>query len=176
MARTLKLRAANSFMLRRRQSPDGELVAAGGWTGWSAEVRESFIYLFGARSGKMTTRITGLSDVTDSLAFSPDGRYLAAGLGGAKGLRIYDRDRQWAEAFRDTDYGFSIYGLSFAADGRLATANWDGKVRLYDRDFKLAVVPRNVGGDRPYRIAFSPDGTMLAVGFEDAAKVESAGH
>ena len=112
-------------------------------------------------------------NVTHSLAFSSDGRYLAAGLGGRNGLRVYDRDRQWTEVFRDTDYGDTIYGATFAADGRLATASWDGKVRLYDRDFKLIVPPRKAtGGDQPFRIAFSPDGTMLAVGYADAATVD----
>jgi WD40 repeat protein len=154
-------------------SPDGDLVAAGGWTRWTTEAPEETIYLFDTRIGKMTARITGLPNVTQSLAFSADGRYLAAGLFASNGLRVYDRDRQWSEAFRDTDYGSDIYGATFAADGRLATASYDGKVRLYDRDFKLVVPPRKAtGGDQPFRIAFSPDGTMLAVGFEDAATVD----
>ena len=38
----------------------------------------------------------------------------------------------------------------FAADGRLATTSWDGKVRLYDRDFKLIVPARKAtGGEQP---------------------------
>jgi WD40 repeat protein len=151
-------------------SPDGDLVAAGGWTTGPPEAP---IYLFERRAGKMTARITGLPEVTNSLAFSSDGRYLAAGLGGRRGLRVYDRDRQWTEVFRDTDYGGEIYGVSFAADGRLATASYDGKVRLYDRDFKLSVPPgKATGGTRPFRIAFSPDGGMLAVGYDDAAIVD----
>jgi outer membrane protein assembly factor BamB len=100
-------------------------------------------------------------------------QHLAAGLGGGSGLRIYDRDRQWTEVFRDTDYGADVYGVTFAADGRLATTSWDGKVRLYDRDFKLLVPPRKaIGGDEPYGIAFSPDGAVLALGYEDAAAVD----
>jgi WD40 repeat protein len=151
-------------------SPDGDLVAAGGWT---TDAGDESIYLFETRTGKMTARIASLHATTDSLALSSDGRYLAAGLGARSGLRVYDRDRQWTEAFRDTDYGGSIYGATFAADGRLATASWDGKVRLYDHDFKLVVPPRKgTGGDRPHRIAFSPDGTMLAVGYEDAVTVD----
>ena len=147
-------------------SPDGDLVAAGGWTG--RDDREEFIYLFEARTGKMVKRISGLPNVTHSLAFSSDGRYLAAGLGGKNGLRVFDRDRQWAEAFRDTNYGDSIYGLTFAADGRLATTSYDGMVRLYDRNFKPVVAPRKApGGKQPFRIAFSPDGTKLAVGYAD---------
>jgi WD40 repeat protein len=155
-------------------SPDGDLIAAGGWIGWTADGREEAIYLFETRTGKMTARIAGLRATTHSLAFSSDGRYLAAGLSGRGGLRVYgDRDRQWAEVFRDTDYGDAIYGAAFATDGRLATASRDGKVRLYDRDFKLVVPPRKpTGGNEPLRVAFSPDGTMLAVGYEDAATVD----
>ena len=153
-------------------SPDGALVAAGGWTRMTTEVREDSIYLFETRTGKMTARIAGLPATTHSLAFSSDGRYLAAGLFGGNGLRVYDRDR-WTEVFRDTDYGYDIYGVTFAADGRLATASWDGKIRLYDRDFKLMVPPRKAtGGNQPHRIAFSPDGSVLAVGYADAATVD----
>jgi dipeptidyl aminopeptidase/acylaminoacyl peptidase len=57
-------------------SPDGNIVAAGGWTGGDPG-RES-IYLFDRDTGKMTTRIAGLPDVVNGLAFSADGRYLAA--------------------------------------------------------------------------------------------------
>ena len=135
--------------------------------------REHPIYLFETLTGKMIARIVALPDVTHSLAFSPDGRYLAAGLGARNGLRIYDRDRQWSEVFRDTNYGDGIYGVDFAADGRLATTSFDGQVRLYDRDFKQIVAPRKLtGGAQPFRIAFSPDGAMLAVGYSDTARVD----
>jgi WD40 repeat protein len=154
-------------------SPDDDLVAAGGWTSWATDAPEEAIYLFEPRTGKMTGRIAGLPNVTQSLAFSTDGRYLAAGLFGRNGLRVYDRDRQWTEVFRDTDYGSDVYGVTFAADGRLATASYDGKVRLYNHDFKLVVPPRKAtGGNQPFRIEFSPDGTMLAVGYSDAVTVD----
>jgi WD40 repeat protein len=153
-------------------SPDGDLIAAGGWTGLTTDAREESIYLFETRTGKMTARIA-LAAGAYGLAFSLDGRYLAAGLAVRNGLRVYDRDRQWTEVFRDTGYGYDMYGVAFAADGRLATASWDGRVRLYDRDFKLVVPPtKATGGDQPHRIAFSPDGTMLAVGYADAATVD----
>jgi WD40 repeat protein len=153
-------------------SPDGTLVAAGGWTRWTTTTPEDAIYLFETHTGKMIARIA-LPSITTSLAFSSDGRYLAAGQGDTPSLRVYDRDRQWSEVFRDTDYGDQIYGTTFAADGRLATASWDGRVRLYDRAFRLVVPPRKVtGGKLPFRIAFNPDGAMLAVGYEDKATVD----
>jgi WD40 repeat protein len=146
--------------------PDGDLVAVGG---------QQSIYLVETLTGKMTARIAGLPSGANSLAFSSDGRYLAAGLSGSNGLRVYDRDRQWAEAFRDIDYGGDrLWALTFASDdGRLATASFDGMVRLYDRDFKLVVPPRKAtGGDRPFRIAFSPDGNVLALGYDGRAVVD----
>jgi WD domain, G-beta repeat len=149
-------------------SPDGTLVAAGGWT---HGLPEDAIYLFETLTGKMAARIAGLPDTTKSLAFSPDGHHLAVGLGGASGLRVYDRLRQWSEIFRDTDYGGNIYGVAFSADGQLATASLDGKVRLYDRGFRLVVPPKQVTGE-PLRIAFSPDGTLLAVGDGKAPAVD----
>jgi WD40 repeat protein len=153
--------------------PDGDLVAAGGWTQWTTSTREDSIYVFETQTGKMAARIAGIPDVTASLAFSPDGRYLAAGLFGRSGLRVYDRDRQWSEVFRDTDYGDHVYGVAFSTDGRLATASYDGKVRLYDRAFRLVVPPRQVtGGREPLRVAFSPDGAALVVGFGDAPTVD----
>ena len=142
--------------------PDGTLVAAGGWT------QQDSIYLFEPQTGKMAARIAGLPGTTNSLGFSPDGHYLAAGLSSTNGLRVYDGHRQWSEVFRGTDYGDQINGVTFSADGRLATTSGDGKVRLYDRAFRLVVPPKKVTG-APFRIAFSPDGALLAVGNADYA-------
>jgi WD40 repeat protein len=82
------------------------------------------IYLFETLTGKMVARIGGLPGITASLAFSPDGDYLAVGLF-AKSLRVFDR--QWREVFRDTNYGGAVRGVTFSADGRLATTSYDGK-------------------------------------------------
>ena len=65
-------------------SPDGSLVAAGGW---DAHPAAHSVYLFDAASGALTGRVGTFEDVViNHLAFSPDGRYLAATLG-ATGIR-----------------------------------------------------------------------------------------
>ena len=38
----------------------------------------------------------------------------------------------------DGDYGDQSYGVAFAADGRLATTSFDGRLRLYDADGSAA--------------------------------------
>ena len=83
-------------------SPDGRLIALGGWTGPTG-LNES-IYLLDRLSGRMLKRISGLPRVVTALAFSPDGRHLAAALWGQNGIRIFSASPPWTEVARDTDY------------------------------------------------------------------------
>ena len=160
-------------------SPDGSTIAVGGFT----ETRNSEhpIYIFDRESGNLIRRIAGdLPDVTHFLTFSPDGRYLAATLGAGHGLRVFDRDKDWNEAFRDDHYGDPSYGAAFARNGRLATTALDGMIRLYAYDpsaespnFHRVDEPvKAPSGNRPFRAAFSPDGKRLAVGYVDVAAVD----
>jgi WD40 repeat protein len=160
-------------------SPDGSTIAAGGWT---ERLRGDHpIYLFDRESGNLVRRIhNDLPNVTNFLTFSPDGRYLAASLGGRNGLRVFDRDKDWSEAFRDDQYGDSSHGASFSRAGRLAATGYDGMIRLYRYDpnnnspnFRRVGKPVPApSGHRPYHIVFSPDGERLALGYFDVAAVD----
>ena len=88
-----------------------------------------------------------------------------------RGLSVLDRDKNWPEVFRD-HYGDQSYGVAFAADGRLATSSWDGKVRLYDPGFKLIATQEILSGNKPTKLAFRPDTKVLAVGYEDKPAVD----
>jgi WD40 repeat protein len=81
--------------------------------------------------------------------------------------RVFDRDKNWQEAFRDETYGGPSYGATFSDGGRLVTSSLDGKVRFYDRSFKLAATQEALSGRYPTRLAFRPDGKVLAIGYGD---------
>ena len=153
-------------------SPDGALIAVGGWTRWTKADQREQIYLFDRVSGSMIRRIDGVQGVVHHLVFSPNGRNLAAVLG-PQGLRIYACEGDWPEIARDITYG--SYRASFALDGRLATTGTDGKVRLYGGEFKGALQPIAAivaPGGRPQGLAFRPDGSRLAVGYAEATVVD----
>jgi hypothetical protein len=149
-------------------SPDGATVAAAGWTKAGTDFLN--IYLFDRVSGRLQRRISGLPNVIHHLAYSPDGRYLAAALGGANGIRVFET-RDYGEIARDSDYGAGSYSSEFDRRGRLVTSSDDGFLRLYATAFQRLAKRQTPGGKEPFTVRFSPDGALVAVGFTDTTAV-----
>lgn len=156
-------------------SPDGNTIACGGYT--SEPGGESSIYLFHRDTGRMFQRITGLPNVVWHLAYSPDGRYLAATIAD-NGIRLY-RAGSYTQVAAD-NYGNDSLGMDWAQSGgrlRLVTSAMDGVLRLYELNEKEDVSLHRLfqvqpsKNKKPVEVAFSPDGAKIAVGYDDAACV-----
>jgi hypothetical protein len=146
-------------------TPDGRRVFAAGATGGSWDGTFS-IYLFDPRRGVMTGRLPGLPSPVYALAVSPDGSRFAAGLARG-GARVWDAASGKA-IFEDPAYAGPIRNLAFDRQGRLFTAAGDGKLRAYDPEGHRFAEKEPAPGQRPWGLAVSPDGSLLAVAYENA--------
>ena len=151
-------------------SPDGRVAFAGGISGFAWD-KTYAIYRFDTATQRMTGRLPNLPAQVNHLAVSADATTRAAALGGQAGVRLWDAATGRAIA-EDRAYRGPARMVVFAADGRFFTTAADGLVRAYAADGrKLAeAAPRERA--RPYGIAVSPDGTLVAVGYENVAAVD----
>lgn len=145
-------------------------------------------------SGKIAT--SGFRTITH-MTFSPDGRYLAVSQGG-EGVRLLAinnslnigsaggvNQKRLKLIALDFDYSDAVYGASFSRDSsRLAVASIDGYIRLYDaanpvkpgkkswNNLNLLAMVKASDGNKPFSVKFSPDGSKIAVGYDDVAKID----
>ncbi|MGB0086004.1 MAG: hypothetical protein WBP94_11605, partial [Rhodomicrobiaceae bacterium] len=153
-------------------SPDGKIVAAGGYNRTGGD---HWVYLFDAASGKMLRRLGQLKNVIYHLTYSPDGRYLAATLGGGQGMRVWDTSN-WRLVAQDGDYSnVDSYGAAFDKNDALFTVADDGFVRRYGRHFRLEAKSQVTAGRRPFQVAVNPAGDRLAVAFDGDLGIELFG-
>src|SRR6185437_7893824 len=146
-------------------TPDGRRVFAAGATGGSGDATFS-IYLFDVAKGTLAGRLPGLPSPVNDLAVSPDGTRFAAALARG-GVREWDA-RTGRLAFEDTAYAGPVRRVAFDRQGRLFSAAADGKVRAYDADGHRVAEREPASGLRPWGLAVSPDGSLLAVAYENA--------
>ncbi|WP_408639535.1 WD40 repeat domain-containing protein, partial [Neoroseomonas rubea] len=151
-------------------SPDGARLVVGGFTARSWD--NSFgLYIYDARTGRLFARLMGLDAPANHIAFSPDGRRIAAGLSGRAGVKVWDATNGRV-LFEDRGFTGPVRMVAFDRAGRLAASAADGTVRLYGADHRQVANRVPVQGGRPFGIAFSPEGALLAVGFENRLRVE----
>ncbi len=155
-------------------SPDGRVVAAGGWDAQYAQDKRMRVYLFDSISGRVIRRLGKFTSVINHLTFSSDGRYLAAVMGGKLGMRVWDT-KDWREVASDTGYGNDSYGAVFDAKNQLYTTSHDGHVRLYGPNFRLVRKIKTRTGKEPFGIAVNPSSTLISVGYYDKHAVDIYG-
>ena len=135
--------------------PDGKLLALGTFK----EVR-----LVEPESGKVVATLPSEAEDVRAVAFSADGRLLAAagGLPARSGeVKIWDVEKR-ITLRTIAGHADCIYAVGFAPDGKsIATASYDKLIKLWDVASGKEIRTLKDHIDAVYALAFTPDGKRL---------------
>jgi eukaryotic-like serine/threonine-protein kinase len=122
-----------------------------------------YVKLWDVAKGAELATLEGNPNEILTLAFSPDGRTLAAGE--SKDLiRLWDVNGRRERATLAGHRG-PVFSLAFSPDGKtLASGSWDKTVRLWDVAGKKERATFHGHREPVFSLAFSPDGKTLATG------------
>jgi WD40 repeat protein len=152
----LPLIVGSLFIASLALSPDGKQVASAGAEGLEG------VRLWETATGK---EVRTLEDRfwPRAMAYSPDGKSLAGA--SAKGLRLWDvRTGQQLGRAGGLDCGAAV---AFSRDGKLLAAGGDHLITVWELGAGKVGRPLAVHGGRVSAAAFSPGGTLIALGRGD---------
>ncbi len=102
-----------------------------------------------------------------SVAFSPDGKYLAVGTGGGSSVQLIDIG-SWRVVRTFEGHTRGVNSVAFSPDGLLlASGSKDATIKLWEVATGREVLTLSGHTDNVWSVAFSPDGRLLASGSYD---------
>ncbi len=152
-------------------SSDASMIVAGGKLSLENQTVD-LIYLYNRQTGKIIRTIKDVPAKVFCLKFSPDGKYILAGLEKNNGLLMFEVN-SGKLIFQDKTYQGDIYGIDFDNTGNnFASVSFDGFLRIYDNSKpEKKIITQEMIGDKPYSVAFSPNGNQVAIGCFSTVRV-----
>jgi hypothetical protein len=141
-------------------SPDGRLLASGGW-GRPVRIRDVF-------AGGLVRELRSAGPSVYDLAFSPDGALLATG--GRDGAVALCEVATGKKVRSRKPGGAAVRAVAFSPDGKVVlSAHEDGVARLWDVSALGRIRELLADGETMFGAAFSPDGTLVGAACADGA-------
>lgn len=150
-------------------SPDGKYLATSGVT-WGPGSGQ--IMIWDAATGKSLQTLSNPAGYF-SLAYTPDGRLLAAG--GADGKILLCDPATGKQMGMLHEHKAGVFGVAFSPDGgRLASVSWDGTARIWELSSRKVL--HVLSGPIDLRsVDFSPDGKrLITASYDHSAKIWDA--
>ncbi|TDD70350.1 hypothetical protein E1293_34870 [Actinomadura darangshiensis] len=148
-------------------SPDGRYLATGGGTRTetATPVANGKVQLWDVRTGRPIADLGDSPQEVSSLAFSPDGHTLAAGVGAT--VRLWDTATHRELGTLNNPSG-PVSALAFTADGKTLATGADRTISLWDTGTRQSRgAPITGHGGKVASLAFDASGRMLASGGDD---------
>ena len=144
-------------------SPDGAQIAADGINS---------VFVWDAASGAIVHRLEGHSERVFSVAFSPDGRWIASG-GDDNSILLWQA-ASGEQIRRLEGHTAWILALAFSPDSSVLASAGDGTIRLWD--VASGTLKASLAGDfnNADSLAFSRDGAWLVSSNEEEIRVWDA--
>jgi eukaryotic-like serine/threonine-protein kinase len=159
------LKGASKQVVHPVFSPDGKLIASGGW--------DKSIKIWDATTGSERMDLTGHQGAVWCVAFSPDGQRLASA-SADKTVKVWDvQSGRELRTLRGHDR--EVCYVTFSPDGkRIASVGYGPAIKIWDTTTGAEVANIQRTGAWVMGMAFSPDGRHIASSNKDAICVWDA--
>ena len=152
----LRVPAAELIYVGVTFSPDGATFAA--------PAEPSGVTIWDSRTGEEIITLSGYEPKLTTVAFSPDGRRIAAGSDLTQAPPVWNTETGEL-LFRLNGHQDTVRNVAYSPDGsRILTGSWDGTARLWNAATGEQQAVLRVSEEGVPTAAFSPDGHSIVTG------------